>query len=746
MLSINIVARKYPGAIRQKGAPDVRPKWMHAIEAAVDDESRSEPQGHREFRDSVPQLRMNGPRASAAPPWRDAARISGRAIGRRGFLGLFLGYPLVYALGYMAKGDFAPAAIWPADAVAFAAYLALPLRLWPLVAVGAALWELVSVPILNALTGVPAFPLVQILGFAFANCLTALVPASLARAFHLFRSGERAPLVVSPLWIAALVIGVWPGALFGIWTRVHIAGHPLFAADVSLWAIASMVAITAFGPAVIGMLLDFFEPAPARALPWEAWCVSALIAALFVGFAVAPWPLASKLIEPMLLTVPLVWLALRFSRRATSIGVAVVAFGVTVLLARAAQPDLAPATAGPWREVTISTNIFLLTACGGTLLINLMTLRQRALLVELAREHEALKTSESRLRAVVQGMPVLMEAYDENGLIAAWNTESERISGYTADELVGNPSALAMLYPHAAYRLQMLAEVGMHRSEDYRSVWKLTAKDGSIKEIEWFNVGRRLTIAGWREWRIGIDITERRQTEAELRQLEAAFLGETDRQQTRLGRELHDGLGQELTGLSLFIGALAQQAAAGKPIDARRFAEIGEIARQAIVTARDIARGLAPLTESSGELIESLRRMVERAATASPPSVSLRVDQHGPVTIDNEARNHVYRIAQEALSNAVRHSRATKIHMHIVIDPGWIRVSVTDNGIGFHDEPGTRGLGLRTMRYRVRSVGGSLTIYRGPAGGCTLECQVPQPVTEASMNQAQSGGQSTLNG
>lgn len=689
---------------------------------------------------------MNVPNASAAPPWRGVAPVGGRGIGRRRLLALCLGYPLVYALGYMAKGNFAPAAIWPADAVAFAAYLALPFRLWPLVALGAGSWELISVPILNALTGVPAVPIVQILGFAIANCLTALVPASLARAFHLFRSDERAPMVVSPLWIAALVIGVWPGALFGIWTRVHLAGFPLFAADVSLWAIASMVAITAFGPAVIGMLLDFFEPAPARALPWEAKCVSALIAALFVGFAVAPWPLASQLIEPMLLTVPLVWLALRFSRRATSIGVAVVAFGVTVLLAHGAQPDLAPAAAGPWREATISTNIFLVTACGGALLINLMTLGQRALLVQLAREHEALKASESRLRAVVQGMPVLMEAYDENGLIAAWNTESERVSGYTADELVGNPSALAMLYPQTAYRLQMLAEVGMRHDEDYRSVWKLTAKDGSIKEIEWFNVGRRLAITGWREWRIGTDITERRQTEAELRQLEAAFLGETDRQQTRLGRELHDGLGQELTGLSLFISALAQQAAAGKSIDAQRFAEIADIARQSIVTARDIARGLAPLTESSGELIESLRRMVERAATASPPSVSLRVDQHCPVTIDTEARNHVYRIAQEALSNSMRHSQATEINMHIVIDPGWIRISVADNGIGFHDAPGTRGLGLRTMRYRVRSVGGSLTIYRGPAGGCTVECQVPQQATEASMSQTQERRQPTLNG
>jgi two-component system CheB/CheR fusion protein len=671
---------------------------------------------------------------SAAPSLASSAADVGR-LGRRALLALYLAYPLVYALGYTAKTNFLPAAIWPADALPFGAYLVLPLRRWPLVALASVSWELATAPVLNFLNGAGGVPLSNVLGFAIANCLTALVPAALARLFHLFRSDDRAQLAVSPLWIVALVIGVWPGALFGTWTRVHLVGIPLFAADTSLWAVASMVSITAFGPAVIGFLLGFFEPAPPAAGRVEGFSVSALIAVLFLGFALSPWPLASQLIEPMLLTIPMLWLALRFSRRATSVGVALVALGATVLLSYGTQPDLAPAAAGPWRDVAISIDIFLLTACGGALLINLMTLRQHRLMVELAGEHEALKASEGRLRAVVQGMPVLLEAFDDDGRIAAWNFESERVTGYSARELVGNPNAMALLYPDADYRQRMLTESTLRRDDDYRSVSRLCAKDGSIREIEWFNVGRRLAIAGWREWRIGIDITERRQTEAELRQLEAAFLGETDRQQTRLGRELHDGLGQELTGLSLLISAFAQQAAAGKPVDRRRVEEIAAIAREAIVTARDIARGLSPLTESSGELIESLRRLVERVATVSPPSVQFRVDQHCPVTIGTEARNHLYRIAQEALSNAIRHSQASEITLRIVIEPDWIRIRIADNGIGFSDAPATRGLGLRTMRYRAHSVGGSLTISRGAAGGCVVECLVPQGAGAADATE-----------
>ncbi|HMD73754.1 MAG TPA: PAS domain S-box protein, partial [Steroidobacteraceae bacterium] len=446
---------------------------------------------------------MNGPHASAAVSSLEGSAVDARHLGRRALLALYLAYPLVYALGYMAKTNFLPAAIWPADALPFAAYLVLPLRRWPLVALATISWELATAPVLNFLSAAGSVPLSSLLGFAIANCLTALVPAALARRFHLFRGDNRAHLAVSPLWIAALVLGVWPGALFGTWTRDHLVGFPLFAADASLWAVASMVAITAFAPAVIGILLGFFEPAPSAAGRVEGWCVSALIVALFLGFALSPWPLASQLIEPMLLSIPMLWLALRFSRRATSIGVALVALGATVILSYGTQPDLAPAAAGPWRDVAISIDIFLLTACGGALLINLMTLRQHRLMVELAREHEALKASEGRLQAVVQGMPVLLEAFDENGLIAAWNSESERVTGYRAHELVGNPLAMTLLYPETEYRQRMLAESALRRDDDYRSVWRLSAKDGSIREIEWFNVGRRLAIAGWREWRIG---------------------------------------------------------------------------------------------------------------------------------------------------------------------------------------------------------------------------------------------------
>ena len=167
---------------------------------------------------------------------------------------------------------------------------------------------------------------------------------------------------------------------------------------------------------------------------------------------------------------------------------------------------------------------------------------------EIKRADILAREAEARLRAIVQAMPVMLDAFDDQGRIVAWNSECERVTGYTADEIVGNPRALELLYPEPGYVAAMLAEANELRDQQYSRVFELTAKDGTPKIIEWFNVGARLKIDGWREWSVGIEITERRRLEAALH--EAAVL-----EQRRLGHDLHDGLGQELTGLSLLASA-----------------------------------------------------------------------------------------------------------------------------------------------------------------------------------------------
>jgi two-component system cell cycle sensor histidine kinase/response regulator CckA len=123
-----------------------------------------------------------------------------------------------------------------------------------------------------------------------------------------------------------------------------------------------------------------------------------------------------------------------------------------------------------------------------------------------------------RLRMVVQSMPVMLDAFDEQRLLSVWNSECERVTGFSAEELIGNPDAMLLMYPDAEYREQMLKE-WTARGNDYRNwAWEITCKDGTKRTIEWSNVSATLPIPGWTTWGVGVDITERLRLEAKIRQ------------------------------------------------------------------------------------------------------------------------------------------------------------------------------------------------------------------------------------
>ena len=319
------------------------------------------------------------------------ARRAEWRLDRRIAWGLMVGYPLLYVLGYFSKSVAGSAAIWPAHALAFAAFLLLALRAWPLIILGIISWEVVARPLLYWVTIKSTSPLPMSLSFALANILTTMGPAALARMMRLFRRQERFALVISPLWVVALIAGALPGALIGAAASAHAANAALTPADVGLWMLASVLTIVTFGPMVFGLLLGFSEPTATPVRQWEGWAVSLLVLALFAYFAVVPWRAADPLVEPMLLAVPLAWLALRFSRRATNIGVVFMATGVVFFAGYGVGIYRELANIETWRDVVISIDVFLVIGCGGALLVNLMTLKQRALLDELAHEHLALR-------------------------------------------------------------------------------------------------------------------------------------------------------------------------------------------------------------------------------------------------------------------------------------------------------------------------------------------------------------------
>ncbi len=127
----------------------------------------------------------------------------------------------------------------------------------------------------------------------------------------------------------------------------------------------------------------------------------------------------------------------------------------------------------------------------------------------------AVRESEARLQILIRNMPILMDAFDEDHRIVAWNRECECVTGYSAGEIIGNPRALELLYPDPAYRKKVENEIFClgadgKLSSEYRSMERsITCKDGQIRTVAWSNISKKFPIAGWKFWAVGVDITDR---------------------------------------------------------------------------------------------------------------------------------------------------------------------------------------------------------------------------------------------
>ena len=219
------------------------------------------------------------------------------------------------------------------------------------------------------------------------------------------------------------------------------------------------------------------------------------------------------------------------------------------------------------------------------------------------------------------------------------------------------------------------------------------------------------------------DVTERRALGSALVE---AIAGE----QRRIGQEVHDGLGQELTGLALSAQALVTRATRdGLPIVAE-LAQIAALATSCIRDARRIVQGLAPISDADGSLEEALAALARRTSVGGV-AVTFRSRLQIPLPLNLESRSHLYRIAQEALQNALKHAAASAVAIDLYADRDAVRLAIDDDGRGI---PGGRalGLGMRTMRFRASAIGGRLAVGSRPGGGTSVVCELRPPQPEAA--------------
>jgi signal transduction histidine kinase len=202
--------------------------------------------------------------------------------------------------------------------------------------------------------------------------------------------------------------------------------------------------------------------------------------------------------------------------------------------------------------------------------------------------------------------------------------------------------------------------------------------------------------------------------------------------QAHFGQEIHDGLCQVLVGAAFDANALKQYLT---PVAAREQATLERLCHTldtAITDARRLARGLFPVQLEQGGLVAALRELT----SAVGQHAGLRVrftEAGGPVLVQHHSTAmHLFRLAQEALTNAAKHARAHHAWVRLVLARRSLTLSIADDGTGL--PPGAQeggGLGLHVMEYRARALGGTLEIRPRAGGGTEVRCRLPWPPTVA---------------
>jgi two-component system CheB/CheR fusion protein len=355
------------------------------------------------------------------------------------------------------------------------------------------------------------------------------------------------------------------------------------------------------------------------------------------------------------------------------------------------------------------------------------------------RAEEALRESEVRLRAIVHTAVDAIVTIDEAGVVESVNPATETMFGYGQDELVGRNVNVLMPEPYRGEHDEYLAaylRTGRPKIIGIgREVLGLR-KDGTVFPLDLsvseFRVGGRRMFTG-----IMHDISNRRRLEREV--LEAST-----NEQRRIGHELHDGLCQQLTGISFTTEILARQLRDKAPDLMPRVQKLADEVDQTIAHARTLARGLNPVeihAESFASSLEDLARKVSETFGGSCRFLSENGDD--TAVRDNLTASHLYRIVQEAISNAIRHGHARHIELRLRSGAGGTSLSVADDGKGLppgESAPRPRqksdGIGLQTMAYRAKIINGILDVRPGPRRGVVVTCSIPSGATAPAATRS----------
>ena len=337
----------------------------------------------------------------------------------------------------------------------------------------------------------------------------------------------------------------------------------------------------------------------------------------------------------------------------------------------------------------------------------------------LARSESAVRDREERLRAILETAVEGIITIDERGIIESFNPASERIFGYKAAEVIGKNVNVLMSTPHREQHdgyLESYQRTGHARVIGIGRETFARRKDGTIfpmdLSVSEVRLSDRRLFTGFVR-----DITERKHLEKQILEI-------SEREQRRIGQDLHDGLCQHLTGATLAGQVLEEKLEALHLPVAADSSRVVEIIEDGINLSRRLAKGLYPVEIEADGLMLALE---EFAATSSELfKVACRFECDSPVLIHDPATaGHLYRIAQEAVGNAIKHGKARNILIRFDVSEESTVLAIKDDGVGLPEPlPENRGLGLRIMAHRSAMIGGKFNVCRDENSGTLVTCEL----------------------
>ncbi len=345
---------------------------------------------------------------------------------------------------------------------------------------------------------------------------------------------------------------------------------------------------------------------------------------------------------------------------------------------------------------------------------------------QIADSHSESLTSREQLLEALRGLKDVKAALDAHSIVATTDASGKitevndkfcSLSKYSREQLIGQDHRIINSGHHSKEFIRELWTT-ISSGKVWRGEIKNRAQDGTYYWVD-TTICPLLNAAGKPCQYIAIrtDITERKRVEAIL----TSFAEE---ERGRIARDLHDGVGQEL-GAALFLSNLLQRDLKERSVaEAERATQIHTLIEKALADARKLSHGLYPVPSEPDGLMTALQDLADHVTRDCGIECSFEADS--AVLLDDQTTaTHLYRIAQEAVNNAFKHSGTTRIEIRLTGHSDRVEISVRDHGIGLQQSSTVAGrVGWQTIRQRAQSMGGFLSVENAPGGGVIVRCSV----------------------